>query len=79
MQDLIEIMDILSCTESDHSILKFKIAPINERTGGPSSWQFNNSSVHDPNFVEPMKSKIPSFYQESSELADARRHWEHMI
>ena len=78
LQDSIEIMDIIPSVQSDHSVLKLKISPINERTRGPSSWKFNNSLVHGSNFVEQMKLKIPSFYQESLELSDARGRWEYM-
>ena len=78
LQDSIEIMDIIPSVQSDHSVLKLKISHINERTRGPSSWKFNNSLVHDSNFVEQIKLKIPSFYQESLELADARGRWEYM-
>ena len=58
LQDSIEIMDIIPSVQSDHSVLKLKITHINERTRGPSSWKFNNSSVNDSNFVEQMKLKI---------------------
>ena len=78
LQNSIEIMDTIPSVQSDHSVLKLKISPINERTRGPSSWKFNNSLVHDSNFVRQMKLKIPSFYQESLELSDARGRWEYM-
>ena len=79
LQDSIEIMDIIPSVQSDHSVLKLKISPTNEGTRGPSSWKFNNSLVHDSNFVEQMKLKIPSFYQESFiEPSDARGRWEYM-
>ena len=78
LQDSIEIMDMIPSVQSDHSVLKLKITPINERTRGPSSWKFNNSLVHDSNFVEQMKLKIPPTYQESLELSDARGSCEYM-
>ena len=78
LQDSIEIMDIIPSVQSDHSVLKLKISPTNERTRGPSSWEFNNSLVHDSNSVEQMKLKTPSFYQESLELSEARGRWEYM-
>ena len=78
LQDSIKIMDIIPFVQSDHSVLKFKITSINERTRGPSSWKFNNSLVNDSNFVKQMKLKIPSFYQKSLELSDARSRWEYM-
>ena len=37
LQDPIEIMDIFPSVQSDYSVLKLKITPINERTRGPSS------------------------------------------
>ena len=55
-------MDIIPSIQADHSVLKLKITPINERTRGSSSWKFNNSLVHDSNFVEQMKLEIPSLY-----------------
>ena len=42
LQDSIKIMDIIPSVQSDHSVLKLRITPINERTRGPSSWKFNN-------------------------------------
>ena len=78
LQDSIEIMDIIPSVQSDHSVLKLKITPINGRTRGPSSWKFNNSLINESNFVEQMKLKIPPFYQKSLELSDARGRWEYM-
>ena len=62
MQDSIEIMDIIPSVQSDHSLLKLKITPINERTRGPSSWKFNSSLVNDSDFVEQMKLKVPAHF-----------------
>ena len=69
---------VIPSVQSGHSVLKLKITPINERNRGPSSWKCNNSSVNDSNFVEQMELKVPSFYQESLELSDARGRWEYM-
>ena len=37
LQALVETADILPSVQSDHSILKLKCSPINERSRGPSS------------------------------------------
>ena len=76
LQDLVEIADILPSVQSDHSTLKFKLTPINERSRGPSSWKFNNSLTTDKSFVDSMKSNIPIFYEESRELKDPVMRWE---
>ena len=70
LQDLVETEDILPSVQSDHSTLKLKFSPINERSRGPSSWKFNNSLTTDKCFVDSMKSNIPTFYEESRELKD---------
>ena len=76
LQDLVETADILPSVQSDHSTLKLKFSPINERSRGPSSWKFNNSLTTDKCFVDSMKSNIPTFYEESRELKDPVMRWE---
>ena len=76
LQDLVETADILPSVQSDHSTLKLKFSPINERSRGPASWKFNNSLTTDKCFVDSMESNIPTFYVESRELKDPVMHWE---
>ena len=73
---MVETADILPSVQSDHSTLKLKFSPVNERSRGPSSWKFNNSLTTDKCFVDSMKSNIPTFYEESRELKDPVMRWE---
>ena len=73
---MVETADILLSVQSDHSTLKLKFSPINERSRGPSSWKFDNSLTTDKCFVDSMKSNISTFYEESRELKDPVMRWE---
>ena len=76
LEDLVERADILLSVQSDHSTLKFKFSPINERSRGLYSWQFNNSLTTDKCFAVSMKSNIPTFYEQSMELKHPVMRWE---
>ena len=61
LQDLVETADILPSVQSDHSTLKLKFSPINERSRGASSWKFNSSLTTDKCFVDSMKATFQHF------------------
>ena len=73
-QEQIETFDIIPSVQTDHSTLKMKFSPLEERKRGPSHWKFNNSL--DKDVVTAKKNKIPKFYQESEKLGDDVVRWE---
>ena len=76
LQNLVETVNILPSILPDHTILKFKFSPINERSRFLSSWKFNNLPTIGKCFVDLMKSNITAFNEESWELKYPVMRWE---
>ena len=80
LQESVVSIDIISAICTDHSALYLKIndnAATDHR--GPSYWKFNNSLLHDGEFVLAMQQEIIKLKNNrEAELADPRVWWEYM-
>ena len=78
LQGQIEAIDFIPSVQSDHSTVRIRVNEKQYSTKGRSYWKFNNSLTHDDAFVQALRNEIPTFYSESSELADPVMKWDYL-
>ena len=74
LQDDVAKTDIINAIKTDHLAVVLGVNSLAEYPRGPSFWKFNNSLLHDSNFVQCMRGNFPVWLGEISYCEDLRIH-----
>ena len=75
LQDDVAKTDIITAINTDHLAVVLGVDSLAEYPRGPSFWKFNNSLLHDSNFVQCMRDNFPVWLGEISYCEDLRIQW----